>query len=172
MSKHLFLRGIMLLAALMLSIQASAQQKEFRVSLSVKDKSVEEILKVIEKQTPYKFMYHTNDIKSLGKKSIDLKDVALKTAMDACLKGTNIGYQIVDDVIVLKRTSTTQPPNKKRTIKGVVNDENGAPLPGAFISLAGTTIGRISDGEGAFSITVPEEEQTALIITFVAIIKN
>lgn len=148
MSKHLFLRGIMLLAALLLSIQASAQQKEFRVSLSVKDKSVEEILKVIEKQTPYKFMYHTNDIKSLGKKSIDLKDVALK------------------------RTSTTQPPNKKRTIKGVVNDENGAPLPGAFISLAGTTIGRISDGEGAFSITVPEEEQTALIITFVAMIKN
>lgn len=167
MSNHLFLRGIMLLAALMLSIQASAEQKEFRVSLSVKDKSVEEILKVIEKQTPYKFMYHTNDIKSLGKKSIDLKDVALKTAMDACLKGTNISYQIVDDVIVLKRTSTTQPTNKKRTIKGVVNDENGAPLPGAFISLAGTTIGRISDGEGAFTITVPEEEQTALIITFV-----
>lgn len=167
MSKQLLLRGIMLLSALMLFTAAGAQQKNGLVSLSVKDKTVEEILKTIEKQIPYKFMYHTNDVKSLGKKSIELKDVKMSVAINACLKGTNMNYQIVDDVIVLKRISIQKPSAKKRTITGVVVGDKGEPLVGAFISLVGTTTGRIADGEGKFSITVPEEDQNALLVTFV-----
>lgn len=166
--KHLLLRGLMLLSAFMLFIDAGAQTKEKLVSLSVKEKSVEEILKLIEKQIPYKFMYHTADIKDLGKKSIELKDVAAKVAIEACLKGTKISYQFVEDIIVLKRIADSKPSStKKRAIVGVVQDEKGEPLVGAFVNLAGTDVARIADAEGRFAITVPDEEQTALIVTFV-----
>lgn len=37
-------------------------------------------------------------------------------------------------------------------VSGVVTDENGDPLPGATISVKGTTTGAVSDGNGAFSI--------------------
>jgi TonB-linked SusC/RagA family outer membrane protein len=43
------------------------------------------------------------------------------------------------------------------TVKGQVVDENGEPLPGATITVEGTTTGTITDLEGSYSITVPED---------------
>ncbi|WP_172826760.1 DUF4139 domain-containing protein [Flammeovirga sp. SJP92] len=42
-------------------------------------------------------------------------------------------------------------------ITGVVNDENGEPLPGVNIVFEGTTIGTVTDFDGRFSITKPIE---------------
>src|SRR5690606_35027487 len=43
------------------------------------------------------------------------------------------------------------------TVNGQVVDENSDPLPGATITVEGTTRGTITDLEGSYSITVPEE---------------
>ncbi|WP_163385783.1 SusC/RagA family TonB-linked outer membrane protein [Cyclobacterium jeungdonense] len=51
------------------------------------------------------------------------------------------------------------------TISGTVLDENGEPLPGATISVQGTTRGTVTDLDGKFSITVPEE--SSLVISFI-----
>ncbi|MFO7823494.1 MAG: SusC/RagA family TonB-linked outer membrane protein, partial [Cyclobacterium sp.] len=42
-------------------------------------------------------------------------------------------------------------------ISGTVTDENGAPLPGASITVLGTSSGTVTDIDGNYSITVPEE---------------
>ncbi len=42
------------------------------------------------------------------------------------------------------------------TISGTVRDQNGEPIPGATISVPGTTIGTATDMDGRYSITVPE----------------
>jgi TonB-linked SusC/RagA family outer membrane protein len=42
------------------------------------------------------------------------------------------------------------------TITGTVRDQNGEPIPGATISVPGTTIGTATDMDGRYSITVPE----------------
>lgn len=42
------------------------------------------------------------------------------------------------------------------TITGVVLGENGNPLPGATITVEGSTTGTVTDLDGVFSITVPE----------------
>ncbi|MEX2565252.1 MAG: TonB-dependent receptor [Cyclobacteriaceae bacterium] len=51
------------------------------------------------------------------------------------------------------------------TLTGSVVDENGEPLPGATISVQGTTSGTVTDLDGRFSITVPEE--STLVISFI-----
>lgn len=50
-------------------------------------------------------------------------------------------------------------------IKGIVNDENGEPLPGVTITVLGTTRGVITDRDGSYSIEVQPSDK--LIFTFV-----
>ncbi|MFK7810850.1 MAG: SusC/RagA family TonB-linked outer membrane protein, partial [Maribacter sp.] len=51
------------------------------------------------------------------------------------------------------------------TITGIVNDENGAPLPGASVILKGTTNGTQTDFDGNFTIDAPSDG--TLIISYI-----
>jgi hypothetical protein len=53
----------------------------------------------------------------------------------------------------------------QQSVKGVVVDEKGVTLPGVFVTLKGTTVGTITDANGAFTITV--SEGNILAFTFI-----
>ena len=52
----------------------------------------------------------------------------------------------------------------KRTITGVVNDNNGKPVPSATVSVKGTTQSVITDENGRYSITV-EKSNPVLVVS-------
>jgi len=45
-----------------------------------------------------------------------------------------------------------------RSISGIVTDESGEPLPGVNIFIKGTTSGTVSDVNGNYIITVPDND--------------
>jgi len=51
------------------------------------------------------------------------------------------------------------------TVRGKITDETNQPLPGATISVQGTSRGTVSDIDGEFSIVVPEN--ATLVISFI-----
>ena len=51
-------------------------------------------------------------------------------------------------------------PQEKVTVKGVVRDEAGNPLPGVAILLKGTTLGTATDSEGKYTLALPEGNYT------------
>ena len=51
---------------------------------------------------------------------------------------------------------STQEPQRSRTVRGTVTDENGAPVPGAGIVVVGTNVGTNTDMDGNFTIDVPQ----------------
>src|SRR5690606_33339148 len=51
------------------------------------------------------------------------------------------------------------------TVTGTVSDANGAPIPGVTIFADGTSLGTVSDLEGKYSLTVPEE--AVLVFSFI-----
>ena len=51
------------------------------------------------------------------------------------------------------------------TVKGIVIDEYGDPLPGATIQQPGTTVGTVTGADGSFTLSVPAD--ATLIISFV-----
>lgn len=53
-----------------------------------------------------------------------------------------------------------------RALKGTVSDETGSPMPGVSVVIKGTSVGTISDGDGAFSLNV-ENQNTVLVFSFV-----
>lgn len=53
------------------------------------------------------------------------------------------------------------------TISGTVFDENGASLPGVTVTLKGTSTGTVTDKNGHFSLSVPNENSGTLVFSFV-----
>src|SRR6187455_2242303 len=52
------------------------------------------------------------------------------------------------------------------SVTGVVRDETNAPIPGVNIVVKGTTAGSITDGDGKYSVTVPNGN-AVLVFTFI-----
>src|SRR5690606_4925303 len=55
---------------------------------------------------------------------------------------------------------------QQNTIKGMITDQEGSPLPGASIVEQGTANGVVSDFDGAFTL-IPTQNQVTLEISFV-----
>jgi TonB-linked SusC/RagA family outer membrane protein len=53
---------------------------------------------------------------------------------------------------------------QSRPVKGRVLDETGEGVPGASVVVKGTTAGTITDADGNFSLDVPDESKTLIII--------
>jgi len=84
---------------------------------------------------------------------VDWKDVKLKfSSADPNVSG------VAPELQTYYINYNTLPPTYKLTsnsVRGKVMDSNGEPLPGANVIVEGTTIGTVTDLDGNYSITVP-----------------
>ena len=53
----------------------------------------------------------------------------------------------------------------QRTVTGTVSEEDGTPLPGAYVTVKGSTLGTTTDEEGSYELAVPEAA-TTLVFSF------
>jgi len=52
---------------------------------------------------------------------------------------------------------------QQRTITGKVTDEKGAPLPGATVTVKGTTLGANTNSDGVFTLSVPSNAKAIIV---------
>lgn len=137
-----------------------------RISLNMKNASVEQVLQEIEENSEFYFMYNSKLINVDHRVNIKAKDKSIETILDEICKTANIEYSVNDKQIILrpKGMLAEAPQQKVKTIKGTVNDPMG-PVAGANVSVAGTTIGTITDMDGRFTLEVPEN--ATLQISFI-----
>lgn len=143
-----------------------AQQK---ISIEVKDKSLKEILVLIQRQSNYRFLYSVEDITPYSKMEINLKQENINIVLDKLLKKTNLHYVIDKDLILIKRNQaidSVQSP-KNSTLKGKVMDKDSVGLPGVTIIIKGTHLGTTTDIQGNYTITIPNIEKATLIFSFI-----
>jgi hypothetical protein len=74
------------------------------------------------------------------------------------------------DVTNARRISTEVLHSVDQLIKGVVKDEDGNPIPGVNIVLAGTSVGMISDSDGKFEFPQRLKEGDVLMFSFIGYI--
>lgn len=87
----------------------------------------------------------------------------LTNILVACsLAGFPLSAGAVDAASAVEITSDV---NDNITVTGKVKAQDGTPLPGVSVVLKGTTAGTISDSEGVFSISVPDDG--TLVFSFV-----
>lgn len=177
------LPGIFLLGWLLLcGFNSIALQEQRKVSLSAKDISIQKVFQAIKKKTGLTVFYSNELLDDKEKITVDFKDEDLGQVLHQILKGKNISYEIRrDKVIVLSPSKESNSsaamsrPEKYADaaagipVKGKLTDEKGEGLPGVSILVKGTQQGLISDGDGNFSIEVPDE-QSVLVFSFVGYI--
>lgn len=149
------------------SVCTWGQGKDHRVTISVNQKTVPEIFHELEKQVPYKFMYHDTDLLQIGRKDVHFKDALLPEVLGFCLKGAAIGYEQVGNEIILKRIKAEEKGTEIRKITGLVRDTHGSSLPGVTIMIEGTNVGVTTGADGRYSIECPVIKNLTLRFSFV-----
>ena len=136
------------------------------ISLNADKRSVASILKEIEVQSGYTFLY-SNDQLSTINRTLVVKARPLEEVLSDLLLPMGIGYKIAGRQIIL---SVPESPLPERNVSGKVRDgETGQPIPGASVAIKGTTRGVVTDAEGSFKIAIPDAG-AVLIFSFVGFV--
>lgn len=89
--------------------------------------------------------------------------LAQKSSLDRDLKNIERNMPVLASNHVLEKEQLNKPFDV--TVSGTVTDQNGQPIPGATVSVPGTSIGTATDLDGKYSITVPEN--ASLVYSFI-----
>lgn len=78
------------------------QAQTHRVTLNVKETSLEQVIKELEKQTGLQFFYSQDKIEKITGLSLQAKQEDFKTILDRLLKHTPLTFTVMDNVVVIK----------------------------------------------------------------------
>jgi len=130
-----------------------------------------DLISFIESKSDFVFSYSENKIETLKVKLTQEDWVMMDLLKEISIQG-NISIKRVNENIALNKVNSfikspevSEVVFAQEIIKGTITDENGEPLPGATIQEKGTTNGTITDVEGGFTLSVPED--AILTISFV-----
>ncbi|WP_373495977.1 SusC/RagA family TonB-linked outer membrane protein [Aquiflexum sp.] len=145
-----------------MALNASGQYRnieEVRVTLSADHLSLDQFFSEVQRQTPFKFSYEHRDVNRQLTVTFAKKEGPVIDFLKEAAQQTNLSFRQVNHGIdVLKRKGSGQVLVSVAdiTITGRVVDDKGDPLPGASVSVVGTTTGTVTDIDGNYTILVPE----------------
>lgn len=140
-----------------------------QITVSVRNQPIRSIIRQIERNSDYGFFY-SNSLPDLDKrKSLNVKNVPVTTALDQLFQDTRIAYIIREKQVTLTLAKTAASPvTKKKTtgrnqkISGRVTDPDGNPIVGATVVQPGTSLGVITDLDGRYSIMLSDQSRATL----------
>lgn len=135
------------------------------ITLKQKNAPIGIILKSIEKQSNYVFLYDKTELSRSEHISIDVKEATIDRVLELCLKDQPLTYKIFDRTIVLKKKEESPVVIVFETIQGRVLDEKGQGVQGASVKIKGSASSTITDANGAFTINAKPDD--VLVISFV-----
>ncbi len=158
-----------LLLITFISVHAGVYSQTTRLNLNIRNSTVKEVLRDIEDQSEYFFMYNDKKVDVLRKVNLIVDQKKIEDVLNALFEGTNTNYVIKDRQIVLYTDNQNEflYPNsssgqQSKTIKGKVTDDGGNPLPGVTVIVKGTTTGTITDPNGNYMLANIPENATLL----------
>lgn len=146
----------------LLQVSASVYSQQTNLILKLENTNVEQVLKRIEEQSKFYFLYRSDLLKEIPPVSIQVNDAKLEDILDKILVPNGFSYEIEDRVVVIKKaTEKASPvPVEQKGVSGTVKDKNGDPIPGVSVLIKGTTIGTITDMDGVFRLNMPGDAKT------------
>ncbi len=156
------------LVCIMQSFALDSYTQNSKISISVKEMKLDDILMKIENETNYRFAYNKTDIDVDQVYTIDISDGQIKEVLDKLFTDKAISYKIIDQrQIILSRSSSSYTVSQQpKSISGRVTDSSGQRLPGVSVVIKSTTTGTITDTDGKYFLpNVPSD--AILVFSFV-----
>ncbi len=144
----------MVLGMFCLALTISAQN----INLQLSHSTVKNAMELLKNQYGYSFVFESADVDTKKIITVNVRNRSIEDAIQQILKGQDLTYEIRSKNIIIKKNLplTTSGDQNKKTITGIVRDDNGTPVIGANVVEKGTTNGIITDMNGYFSIKVSE----------------
>ena len=160
---YIFLIQVTAMQFLLAGASSSQSLQDVNISINVNKAKLTEVLQEIEFKTDFKFAYSNKVDKSSGLLDLHVRKGNLKDVLEEIAKQTKFNFKrINNNIYVVNRKSkeaeviVTEVADKNVSGK-IIDGETGDPLPGASVVIVGTAIGAISDIDGEFKLSVPEE---------------
>ena len=167
--KYLPFRGYLIQSMVILSFltcmqHVYSQDLDQKISLKVKNKPLENVIRCISRAGQLHFSYSSQSIDPDMKISCRFKDVPIREVLNEVLLKNGIEWFEIEQQIVLKPLNTNADGeaislsglNANYTISGFIRDKHtGEALIGANVDVRGTAFGVASNSFGFYSLTLP-----------------
>ncbi|UMB60660.1 SusC/RagA family TonB-linked outer membrane protein [Lutibacter sp. A80] len=117
-----------------------------------KELTIQELFDLISSKTDYDFFFNSNIASLNSKVLLNVKNAPVTETLDIAFKNLDLEYAIKDSDIIIRSKTTKTNIQEKIRINGIVNDDNGNPLPGVNIIIKNTNLGTSTDFDGKFII--------------------
>lgn len=167
-SLRLFFIQVVCMNFVLASATHSQNLDEIRISLSIEEAPITQVLEEIEKETDFVFAYaqSVQDIETIF--TLRYEHASLRAVLEAISLRGRLQFKRINNTISVVHLPAHRPKAPPVitlfTISGRVADQNGLPLPGVNVVLKGTTTGTATDGEGRYSLSLPDEERNGTLV--------
>src|SRR3989339_1524907 len=105
----------------LLQVSASVYSQQTNLVLRLENSSIEQVLKKIEEQSKFYFLYRSDLLKDIPAVSIQVKDAKLEDILDKILVPNGFSYEIEDRVVVIKKATVAPiPVEQQKGVSGTV----------------------------------------------------
>lgn len=157
---------LLLVACMQVVAKSHAQEK---ITLQLRNAGITQVLKAVEKQTDYRFVYHNESLASVPQVTVSANAATLDEVLRQAFAGTTLTYALKENGLVVLYTNTSAA--QDHTIRGKVTGADNLPLPGVTVRATGTHAGAMTDANGNYTLTLPEGA-TSLEFTLVGYTKQ
>ncbi|MEI2271892.1 SusC/RagA family TonB-linked outer membrane protein [Sphingobacterium sp. ML3W] len=130
-------------AVINVSASVFSQQK---VSLDVQKTKLSKVLKLIEEQSDYYFVYNSTNENLNKEVSVNVNNTKVLDVLAKLFNKSGLAYSVSKEGLVVVSQQ------QQVVVSGTVTDDKGNPLAGASVRVKGTAVGRATDINGRFSI--------------------
>lgn len=144
--------SFIVLLHLHLAAFAAGAGDDAKITLKLRDVSLEKAISCIKEQSPYLFFISSVDLSKTV--SVDVQDEGIENVCKALFVPAGVRYKIEGHHVYLSPAVNHGGP---AVLSGSVSDASGAAVPGVSVFVAGTTTGTTTDLDGKFSLEVDAE---------------
>ena len=164
--KSLLIMKLVIILLTTTFLQAGAEGYAQRVTINVKNASIEQIFESIQQQTGYDFLYNSAHLRDAKLISLNVRNVELLTVLKACFADQPLDYQIENTTILVtkkmaprsdKSEDEAEPEVQDREVTGRVTNTRGEPLAGVTVAVKGRTAASTTNTQGYYRLTIPNE---------------
>lgn len=161
---------VLLFIGIALAKAAPGYSQTALLTLNAENRTVQEVLDEIEKQSDFHFFYNNKQVNTARIVTLRSNRKNVFNVLEQLFAGTGITYKILDKSIILSPADVLEAQQQAKEITGVVKDAKGEPVIGANVVEKGTANGTITDLDGRFRLTVPG--QSVLVVSYIGYIKK
>jgi TonB-linked SusC/RagA family outer membrane protein len=153
--KSLVIMKLTIIILLISCMQVRAKGYSQAITLNLKSVELRKALNTVEKHTNFRFLYSERKMADGDKVSINVTNADISQVMNQLLSGTSLSYKTLGNnlIVLVQKDEEVQ----DVVVTGKVTDKaTGLPIAGASIQIKGSNAGTTTDGNGNYSINVPE----------------